>query len=89
MHSEYFEKKKDKPDLIICDLFEGEAMDYAVRNQIKLIINCPLPYAYIHHHFGFPTFSRSFFFGGHTVVSPTNVSSFLHRVFSRHAAKFR
>jgi hypothetical protein len=32
MHSEHFAKKEGKPDLIICDLFSGEAMEYAAKN---------------------------------------------------------
>lgn len=89
MHKNYFDKKQNKPDLMICDLFEGEAIKYAVKNKIKLFINCPLPYAYIHHHIGYLTLNRSFTIGGHTIISPTSIPGTIHKVFIDHVNNFR
>jgi hypothetical protein len=89
MHKEHFKQKTNLPDLMICDLFEGEAIKYAVKNNIKLIVNCIMPYAFMQHHFCFPTLKRSFALGGHTILEPPNLPQALQKIFMDHGATFR
>jgi hypothetical protein len=56
---EYFENKKDFPDLIIADVFLIEAMSFAKKNAIKLIVNVPNSYGSALDKFNFVTLERS------------------------------
>lgn len=69
-HKDFYQKKSDHPDLIICDLFSKQPLLYANRHKIKCIVNNVFPYNFGQDSLSFPTFERSFGLGGLTVSYP-------------------
>ncbi len=69
-HKEFFFKKENHPDLMICDILSKQAMMYVNRNGIKCVINNIFPYNFNQDAFSFVNFERSFGLGGFTINYP-------------------
>jgi hypothetical protein len=65
--SDYFNNKKDRPDLIIADFFALEAFKWANKNEVKSIVNFPCSYKLMHLVFSSLDLEHSCTFEGLTI----------------------
>ena len=68
--------RKKHPQMMICNIFSKQAMEYAQRNQIKFIIHQVFTYQFVQEILNFPNHERSFGLGGFTINYPKMFNTF-------------